>query len=273
MKYKLLCTDMDGTLLNDNKEISEVNRKAIVKAIDKGVIVTICTGRIFTFVNYYAQILGIKAPVIASNGAYIRCGTNHEVLYKGALGIENCRKIMQVLNKHGINPLFNSMDRILTGHVSSSSESYLKFNKTLDAEHQFKVKVIEDWESTFIEYEEDILKCIAINNNLEIIKAAKEEVSLIDSLEVVSSLYNNFEVMAKGVSKGKAVEFLANYYNIKREEIICIGDNENDLSMIDYAGLGVAMENSLEEVKSRSDYTTISNNADGVAKVIEKFIL
>lgn len=273
MKYKLLCTDMDGTLLNNNKEISEVNKKAIATAIENGLIVALCTGRIFTFANYYAQILGIKAPVIASNGAYIRDGKMDEVLYKRNLGIENCRKIMKVLNKNGINPHFNSKDRILTGHISHSSESYLKFNETLDAEHQFKVNVIEDWESAFIKYEEDILKCIAIDNNLEKIKTAKEEISLIDSLEVVSSLYNNFEVMAKGVSKGKAVEFLANYYNIKREEIICIGDNENDLSMIDYAGLGVAMGNSVEEVKSRANYITTSNNADGVAKVIEKFIL
>ncbi|MBC8062057.1 MAG: HAD family phosphatase [Clostridiaceae bacterium] len=273
MKYKLLCTDMDGTLLNNNKEISEVNRKAIKRAVDTGIIVAVCTGRIFTFANYYAEILGIKAPVIASNGAYIKHAKSDEVLYKKTLGIENCRKIMQVLKKNGINPHFNSKDRILTGYISHSSESYLKFNENLDSQHQFKVKVIEDWESAFIKYEEDILKCIAIDNDLEKIRVAKEEISSIDSLEVVSSLYNNFEVMAKGVSKGKAVEFLANYYNIKREEIICIGDNENDLSMIDYAGLGVAMGNSSEEIKLKSDYITTSNDADGVANVIEKFIL
>lgn len=273
MKYKLLCTDMDGTLLNDNKEISEVNKQAIAKAMSKGLIVAVCTGRIFTFANYYAQILGIKAPVIASNGAYISDGKNNKVLYKKTLGIENCRKIMKVLNKNGINPHFNSKDRILTGAISHSSEGYLKFNEALDSEHQFKVKVIEDWEHAFIKYEEDILKCIAIDNNLERVKAAKEEISLVDSLEVVSSLYNNFEVMAKGVSKGSAVKFLSNYYNVKQEEIICIGDNENDLSMIDYAGLGVAMGNSVEEVKLRANYITTSNNEDGVAKVIEKFIL
>jgi len=273
MKYKLLCTDMDGTLLNDNKEISKVNREAIEKAMSKGVIVALCTGRIFTFANYYAEILKIKAPVIASNGAYIRNGSQGEILYKSTLSIENCNKIMKVLNENGINPQFNSKDRIFTGQMSESSKMYLRFNESLDLEHQFKIKVIKDWESTFVNYEGEVLKCIAIDDSLEKIKAAREEISLIDSLEVVSSLYNNFEVMAKGVSKGNAVDILANYYNVKREEVICIGDNENDLSMLDYAGLGVAMGNSEEQVKLRADYVTTSNNEDGVARVIEKFIL
>jgi len=273
MKYKLICTDMDGTLLNDNKEISEVNRKAIAEAISKGVIVAVCTGRIFTFASYYARILGTKAPIIASNGAYIRGIDEEDALFKDTLSIEDCREIIKVLNKNGINPTFNTKDRILTGHISDSSLSYLKFNETLDKEHQFKVKVIQDWESAFIKYDGEILKCIAIDTNLDKVKAAKEEIALLENLVAVSSLYDNFEIMTKNVSKGKAVKFLADFYNIRREEIICIGDNENDLSMIDYAGLGVAMGNSLEEIKSRADYVTTSNNEDGVAKAIGKFIV
>jgi hypothetical protein len=102
---------------------------------------------------------------------------------------------------------------------------------------------------------------------------AKEELSQQEDLEVVSSSSTNFEVMKKGVSKGRAVEILAGFYGIKQEEIICIGDNENDLSMIEYAGLGIAMENSERILLNSAKHITDTNNKDGVAKAIEKFIL
>ena len=94
-----------------------------------------------------------------------------------------------------------------------------------------------------------------------------------EEFEVVSSRFDNFEAMNKGVSKGNAVTILAEHYGIAREQIICIGDSENDLSMIKYAGLGVAMGNADQEVKAAAHYITDSNNCDGVARVIEKFVL
>jgi hypothetical protein len=90
---------------------------------------------------------------------------------------------------------------------------------------------------------------------------------------VVSSYSNNFEVMSKGISKGNAVSILSDMLGIERENVMCIGDSENDLSMIKFAGLGVAMGNAAECIKENADYITDINNEDGVAKAIEKFIL
>jgi len=112
-----------------------------------------------------------------------------------------------------------------------------------------------------------------MHDDSERILAAKKELRQFEDLEVVSSFKDNFEVMCKGVSKGRGVEVLANMYGFKREEVICIGDNENDLSMIRYAGLGIAMGNAEEEVKSEADFITRSNDEDGVAYAIDKFIL
>jgi Cof subfamily protein (haloacid dehalogenase superfamily) len=162
---------------------------------------------------------------------------------------------------------------VFTGKISFVSANYEKANKDLPKDKQIDIRVVDNWEKTFEEYKNEILKCICIDDDIEKIKRAKEELLKYDDLEVVSSNYNNFEVMCKGVSKGRAVEILAGYYNIKKEEIICIGDNENDLSMIKYAGLGVAMGNGEKYVKDSADYVTSTNNEDGVAKVIEKFIL
>ncbi len=273
MSYKLICTDMDGTLLNDNKEISLENRIAIKNAIDNGVVIVFCTGRLFTFAKYYAQGLGVNTPIIASNGAYIREQQSNNILYKCPLGVENSFKVVEILKKYNINPHFNSSDTVFTGKISFSSESYLKLNQSLSKEEQFKVEVVKDLEKMIFEYKEEILKCIAIDMNLDNIKIAKEEIFNLGGLVVESSFYNNFEVMNKEVSKGKAVKLLGDYYGIKKEEIICIGDNENDLSMINYAGLGVAMGNSIDSVKAQSDFISSTNNEDGVAQVIRKFVL
>ena len=92
-------------------------------------------------------------------------------------------------------------------------------------------------------------------------------------LEIVSSWDDKFEIMKKGSSKGEAVAQLAKYFNLKRDEIMCIGDSENDLSMIEYAGIGVAMGNAIDKVKKSAQYITASNTDSGVAKAIEKFVL
>ena len=110
-------------------------------------------------------------------------------------------------------------------------------------------------------------------NNLRNIEEIKMRLKKIDTIEVVSSNHNNFEIMNKGVSKGKAVETLAKEYGILKDEVIAIGDGENDLSMISYAGLGVAMGNSSDYIKEHADYVTDTNVNGGVGKVIKKFVL
>jgi len=271
--YKLLCTDMDGTLLNDKKEISERNLRAIKEVHEKGVKVVVCTGRMFTSADFFSDLLGVKTPVIASNGAFIREKDRDEIIYKALLGKKNSFTILNVCKKHGIYPNFHTHNTIFTEEITYSAASYVKINETLPEGKKITITLVKDWEEIFNKYENEILKCIAVDTDGERIDRAKQELSLLGSLEVVSSFKNNFEAMNRGVSKGRAVEILAHYYNISKEEIICIGDNENDISMIEYAGLGVAMANGEECVKKAADYITDNNNDDGVAKVIEEFIL
>lgn len=271
--YKLFCTDMDGTLLNSKGEVSDENKDAIKKAHEKGVKVVICTGRLFTSANYFADLIGVKAPVICANGAYIREKDRDEIIYKSVLGLENCRKVLDVLKKYDIFPHFNTPDTVFTKRIIYSSASYEKINKTLPEDRRINIRVVEDWDNIFKENYNEILKCIAIDEDREKIQKAKLELQGYDDLEVVSSSSNNIEIMCKGSSKGRAVKILAEYLNVKSEEVICIGDNENDKSMIDYAGLGIAMENGDNSVKEIADFITDTNDNNGVAKAIEKFIL
>lgn len=273
LDYKLICMDMDGTLLNNEKEISERSINAIKAAQKKGVKAAICTGRLFTSADYYASLIGTKVPVIAANGAYIREKDEDRIIYKSPLSIEKCRRILNIVKDFGLYPHFNTPEAVITEKIIYTSQGYIDANKTLPPDRQIKIEVVDDWEKAFTKYEDDIMKCIIVDEDMEKINEAKKLMAEQEDLFVVSSLKNNFEVMNKGVSKGRAVEILAGFYGVKREEVICIGDNENDLSMIEYAGMGVAMGNGEDFVKKAAEYITDTNNNEGVAKAIEKLVL
>jgi Cof subfamily protein (haloacid dehalogenase superfamily) len=273
MNYKLICLDMDGTLLNDEKEISDRNKEAIKSAIEKGVKVAICTGRLFTAANEYADMLGIKAPVISANGAYIREKDRNEIIYKSIFELKNAKAVLDIAKQYNISLNFHTPDSIYTERSNKSYELYLKYNKNAANNNKINLQIVDNLYETLLKNKDDILKCIAIEDDIELIKKVKEELRKLPKVEVVSSSENNFEVMQKGVSKGRGVEMLAAYYGIDKSEVICIGDNENDLTMIEYAGLGIAMGNSEQAVIAKAKYITDTNNNDGVAKAIEKFII
>ena len=273
MDYKLICIDMDGTLLNDKKTISERNLRSIRLANEKGVRIAVCTGRIFTSADFFSEFLGVKSPVIASNGAYIREKDRDEVVYKATLGVQKCKKLLSVFREYDIYPHYYTSDTVFTEKLIYSSSFYEEVNKTLPKDKQVKIVLVEDWNDIFQRYESEIFKGIAVDDDIEKIHKAKMSLRDRSDFEVVSSRFDNFEVMNKGVSKGSAVKILADYYGINSEQVICIGDSENDLSMIKFAGLGVAMGNADEDVKEAAKYITDSNNCDGVAKAIEKFVL
>ena len=274
MKYKMICTDMDGTLLNTNKEISDKTKETIKTAHEMGVHIVLSTGRMFNSANYYASMIDIKAPIISANGAFIRDRNKEEVIYKNVLGKENCIILLGILKKHKIHGHFHTPSALFSDKLVFSAKIYDDMNKDLPEDNKIEINIIKDnWDEVFEKNEESIVKCIGIDEDVEKVKRAKIDMLKVNGVEVVSSYENNFEIMTKGVSKGRGVEILAAYYNIKPEEIICIGDNENDLSMIKFAGLGVAMGNAPHSIKKEADYVTDTNDNDGVAQVIEKFIL
>lgn len=272
MAYKLICIDMDGTLLNSQKKISKRNLSAIKKAHEAGVKVAICTGRIFTSANYYGKLIGVQAPIIASNGAYIREKDREEVIYKAVLGDYNCNVILSILKKHNIVPHFFTSDTIFTEELVYFSQHYNEANKKIPLIDQVSIHITNQWSKVFQENQLEIIKAVAADKDLNKVSLAKEEIKKLGDFEVVSSTENNFEVMSKEASKGRGVKILSDFYGISPKEIICIGDNENDISMIKFAGLGVAMGNSDKNVIKEADYVTLSNDEDGVAAVIEKFI-
>lgn len=274
---KLICIDMDGTLLNSDHEVSERNKEALKKASELGVNIAITTGRLFCSARYYSDLIGIDTPVIASNGSYIKNKFNDTAILENPMPKDVAIEIYNIVKKHGLTVNFNSWDTLIREDFIPENHAYYIMNQDLPEEKKVKFLVCEDIIPTIEDFQGNILKGIVIEEgeNKDNLWAAKEELkdTFGDKLHVVSSGDNNFEIMMGNSSKGNAVAYLAKSLGIKPEEVMCIGDSENDISMIKYAGVGVAMGNGLDIVKEVADYITDTNNNSGVGKAIEEFVL
>lgn len=275
MNYKMLAMDMDGTLLTNDKRVTEKTKAAIKKAADMGVKIVISTGRVFTSARLYSELLEMKVPIIASNGAYINY--NDEVLYQKLFGEKNIKNTLKLTKEHGLYPQFFTHDSIITEKLVYNSLNYTKWNANIPEDKRVRVRVIDEheWDDVIEEEKGVILKAIVADEGQERLKplrAALDEAGMEVSSSHIYSGQFNIEVMDKGVTKASAVDFIARLYNTDKSEIICIGDSENDIPMIEYAGLGIAMENGTEDAKKAAKFVTLSNEEDGIAYVVEKFI-
>ncbi|OOM75269.1 putative phosphatase YwpJ [Clostridium puniceum] len=275
MKYKLICIDMDGTLLNSNHKISKISKSTLRKAHDMGVHVVISTGRTYVDAVAYSDFIGLNSPIIACTGAIIKEKHGDDVIYKSVIDEEACKKLLKIFNKYNVKPIFNSVYKIYCGDLKLKiGIELLKIRGFINRNVKLNyIKDEEKWFDVFNHEKDNIIKCEIINRNREKIHNLRKELESVSEIEITSSSNHNIEITKKGTSKGKAIEILANYYNIKKEEIIAIGDSDNDLSAIEFAGMGVAMGNANEKVKKKSNFVTDSNDNNGVAKVIVKFIL
>ncbi|MGL5822893.1 MAG: Cof-type HAD-IIB family hydrolase [Sarcina sp.] len=275
MNYKMICIDMDGTLLNSKKKLSEENKKALKKAYDKGVHIIICTGRNSRSALYFADQIGINSAIIANNGALVMDESGEVLLFKEILDKKQCQKILDISKKYRTIPNFHSVGKIYLNSKFRKFINDMFFNRNVPQKYKIENVYLKEqtaWNNLFDENKEFFGKCIMLDKSREKLGKISDELEETGMFELTYSGKYCLEINSKGVSKGRAVKMLSEHYDIKQEEIICIGDNGNDISMIKYAGLGVAMQNGTEEVKSVADYITDSNDNNGVAKVVEKFV-
>lgn len=274
LAYKLICIDVDGTLLNTKHKITKGTKEILLKAHGRGIHIVISTGRMYTDAEYYSNLIGVKSPVIASNGAFIKEKDHDKVIYKNILGESLSLTLLEVFRKHQIKPYFCTPHKFYYGTILFKLFYFAakllgtRSNK-LDMEYVFSWS---KWQQVLRQEKDNIVKSEIIYRDGSLIQELRNELSQLTELEIVDSSRYNIEITRKGVSKGKAVERLAALYGVKREEVIAIGDSENDISMIEYAGLGIAMGNASERVKEKADYITDSNDNEGVAKAIYKFV-
>lgn len=272
MNGKLIAIDMDGTLLNSQNKISSKNILAINKASELGVQVVLCTGRIFTSALYYANALKLNTPIIACNGAFIAEKNKSKAIYKNPISMECSKKVIDMAEREGMYYHFYDDSKFYARELTKTVENYYRWNIDKDDKDRLNINIIDN-PIHIVEREKiNVYKFVFVEDDGEKLIRFRSKLSQIEGIEVSSSWWNNMEIMNKGVSKGNALSVLCKLLNIDSQNVMAIGDNENDIPMLKFAGTGIAMGNGEDIVKEMADYVTDTNDNDGVANAINKFI-
>ena len=270
MKYKLLVLDVDGTLLNDAKEISKRTLAALLKVQQMGVRIVLASGRPTYGLMPLAKSLELGnygGFILSYNGCQIINAQNGEILFERRINPEMLPYLEKKARKNGFALFTYHDDTIIT---DSPENEHIQNEARLN-----DLQIIKEEEfSAAVDFAP--CKCMLVSDDEEALLGLEDHWKrrLNGALDVFRSEPYFLEVLPKNVDKAYCLERLLKILGIEREEMVCCGDGFNDISMIQYAGLGVAMANAQEKVKDVADYITInSNDEDGIAEVIEKFFL
>jgi len=264
--YKMLVLDLDDTLLTDDHRISERNRKRLIEAQEQGVYVVLASGRPTAAMMQYARELNLEqfgSFIISFNGAIITDVRNNKTIFEQSLTKEQIHDLHDFSKNHKLHIITYKNNHIIT----DSESQYIDVERALTG---MRIKKVPCFKT---EIDQAAVKCILLQEptylkSIEpVLKHARQNLSV--------SISKPFflEVVPHGVDKAASIHRLAQRLNIKQEEIIAVGNAGNDLSMIEYAGLGVWVDNVTPELRDKADVIVASNNEDGVAEVVERFIL
>lgn len=273
---KMIGLDLDGTLLNSEKRISEYTRSVLNHAIEKGVIVLPSTGRPATGLpKEIIDFPGIRYAVTSNGARVVDLKENGKSVYECGVPVEKVKGVMKILSKYDtMREVYYKGHGYAAGEKIDEVERYM--SNPVMKEYILATRIrVDDLDAYVEEHMESVDKVhiLFADPEKEKMKAAREIEEMYPELNVTSALDNNLEINEAGANKGLALIELGRLLGIEREEIMACGDGLNDRAMIEEVGFGVAMENAMEEVKKVADYITVSNDEDGVAKAIEKFVL
>ena len=270
--YKLIASDLDETLLDDHKQISTKSLDAIHKARELGIKFVPSTGRGFTLVQNVLRDLGLhdaaEEYVISFNGGMITENKQNKVIDFNGLPFDTIHTLFRLGIKKNVGIQVYTKTDVYIYRFNNDERNYLK-NLT-DSYIELKEPDI-----SFLK-DESLVKILFQNTNIPYLQTIRDEVlTFLDiPLSITYSSNRYLEFNQFGVDKGSALLKLANLLNIDRKEIIGIGDNHNDISLISSAGLGICVSNAAPDAKEHADYICqATNNESAIAEVIEKYVL
>lgn len=268
MDYRMIVLDLDGTLTNRNKEITPRTKEALFELKRQGGVIVLASGRPTYGVVPLARELELQKSggyILSFNGGrMIDCRTGETVFAK-ELPVSSNRKIIRMAKEHGVNILTYEDDLIVT---PDAADEYVCKESSVN---KLEVKEVEDMES-YVQFPVVKFMMLEEGDYLAMVEP-KVKAALGRDYSVYRSEPYFLEILPKGIDKAASLERLLSRLGMGRDEMIACGDGYNDLSMIQYAGLGVAMENAVLPVRKAADYVTCSNDEDGIAHVVEKFML
>ena len=268
MDYKIIVLDLDGTLTNRDKIITPRTRDALMEAQKAGNIVVLASGRPTPGVEPLARELEMDrfgSYILSYNGGMITNCKTGETVFSSLLPLEANGKIIGLAKEHRVDILTYEGEEVITNNrecpyaISESNINHLPLRQVDDME-------------AYVDFQ--VPKFIMLDDGDYLVTVEpKVKAAMGRDFSVYRSEEYFLEIMPKGIDKAQSLARLLDILGLKKEQMIACGDGYNDLTMIKYAGLGVAMENAVLPVRNAADYVTASNNHDGVGLVVEKFML
>ena len=289
--YKLVVIDLDGTMLNHYGEISKKTKETVKKCIEKGIEIVLASGRPIDSIKSIVEELKLNGYFIAGNGALIYDIQKDHIVYENYIKKEKVLEIIKICEENSIDYNVYTEKVILTTNLKFNVLYYYKENLKKEENKQTNISIVEN----MYEYVENMennkfLKITICDENDKIFHSIIKKLKEINGIEVldvehmsrkiikqgteeIPVEYFYSEISASNVDKWNAIEFLLQKMELKKEEVMAIGDNINDKKMIEEAGMGVAMRGSTPEIIKVAKEVTDTNDNDGVAIVLEKYLL
>ena len=287
--YKLVAIDLDGTMLDSYGMVTEETKKTIKKVEEQGVNVIIASGRPIDSIKSIANEIDSKKYFISGNGAIIYDMEKEEIIYEKCMPKEKVLEIIKICEENSIAYNVYTEKEILATALKYNVLYYNKENLKKEESKKTKITIVKDMYE-YVKNKEDtnFLKITVCDETKSVFNSIIRKFKEIKDIEVLdvshmsrktirqgtedfSIEYYYTEISRANVDKSYAIEYLMENLNLKREEIMAIGDNINDKMMIENAGLGIAMEQSTPVIKIIADDVAPSNNDDGVAKILQKY--
>lgn len=276
-KYKVIVMDIDGTLTNDNKVISEKTKATLMKAQEKGITLVLASGRPTNGLVYLAKELEMdkhNGLLISFNGSKIIDCETEEVLFNEPLKIKDGKDILEHMKNFDVIPMIYKNDYMYVNDVYNNLINVDGVTKNIieyEARNcRYKICEIDDL-ADFANYP---MSKVLVAGNPEYLEKHYNKMMepFKDTLNCVFTSPFYFEYTAQGIDKAKALDAVLSKLGHTKDEVIAFGDGHNDKTMIEYAGLGVAMDNAVQDLKDVANYITLSNNDDGIADALNIFL-
>ena len=264
MKYRLIATDLDDTLLDENCRISPRTKEALRLAQAQGAYVTIATGRMYQSALVYAEELGLDLPLITYQGALVKTSVSKEVIYHRTIPLDLAHQVIEhgMANHLTVNLYLH--DQLYVSQLTTAAQHYSHVVRV-------RAQAVGDLQR-FMEEEPTKLLFIGEEKAMDLLWQQEKQI-FGDRLYITKSKPKFLEFTHPQATKGYGLATVAEHLGVAKSEIIAFGDSYNDLDLLRGAGLAVAMGNARDELKKEADYITASNVEDGVAAAIEKFVL
>lgn len=269
--YKLIATDCDRTLIDSQGYMPKENLEILRNLHNMGIHIIIATGRNDILAKDYLDELDIDCPVIGCNGATMCNFYTGENYFTKSMSEESLNAIFDIFDKYKIGSKIFTNDtcytddkKLFTGGMNLITTSY-----TREVNYHVNYELVENMHN--VAGLENVLKAVVINNDIDFVLKIRDEINAtVKGVNAVQSNWNCIDINVAGISKGNALLEYAKIVGVNPEDIIAFGDSENDISMIEYAGLGVAVGNAQDNVKAAADIVTDTNDNCGVAKTLKE---